>query len=151
MRKEDKEKPDKRLKEETKPTIEDEERLKKEMEDPRIELQTAKEQTKNLKEELQLAKKEVKKLKEELDEMRSANAMLKIEKDWLRERFLPSILIIDDDIDIRRLIKMYLEKDYYILESSSSAEAMGILTERSKKRGEAKPVDLIILDIMMPG
>jgi len=123
------------------------------------ETQPANEDTEKLKiesltQELQIAYKEIEKLKKEkkeLNQIKSINDVLIIENERLREKALPSILIVDDDTDIRRIIKIYLERDYYILEASNSTEAIKILSERSEKKEGSKPVDLIILDIMMPG
>jgi two-component system OmpR family response regulator len=55
-----------------------------------------------------------------------------------------SILIVDDDIEIRYLLKNLLEKNgYSALECANGVDALGIL-------GKVK-VDLILLDIMMEG
>ena len=88
-------------------------------------------------------------LKKELNKIKSTNTMLTIENERLREKALPHILIVDDDIDIRYLIKTCLEKDYYILEASNGTEAIKILFEKNEQK-EDEPVNLIILDIMMP-
>ena len=53
------------------------------------------------------------------------------------------ILVVDDEKEIRELIKIYLENEgYLIILASNGEEALEIL--------EGKKVDLIILDIMMP-
>lgn len=52
------------------------------------------------------------------------------------------ILIVDDEADIRGLIKLYLENENYeLLEASNGLEAIEKLDES---------IDLILLDIMMP-
>ena len=54
------------------------------------------------------------------------------------------ILIIDDDADIRRLLKVALERDRHeILEASDGAEGL-------RRWREGRP-DLVITDLMMPG
>ena len=54
-----------------------------------------------------------------------------------------SILIIDDEVDMRHLVEMYLENSGFTCQlANSGAEAYSIL--------ENSPVDLILLDIMMP-
>ena len=88
-------------------------------------------------------------LKKELNKIKSTNTMFTIENERLREKALPSILIVDDDADIRCLMKTCLEKDYYILEASNGIEAIKVLFERNEQK-EDKPVNLIILDVMMP-
>lgn len=53
------------------------------------------------------------------------------------------ILIVDDEIHIRELIKFYLNKDGYdILEAGNGQEAMDIV--------ENEFIDLAIVDVMMP-
>lgn len=55
-----------------------------------------------------------------------------------------TILIVDDEADIRNMIAIYLKNEGYgVLEAADAQEAFGVLEE--------SPVDLIILDIMMPG
>ena len=51
------------------------------------------------------------------------------------------ILVIDDQYPIRELLETMLEDDYDVIKAESAEEARLILRE---------PVDLIILDIMMP-
>ncbi|MDD0839787.1 response regulator [Curvibacter sp. HBC61] len=55
-----------------------------------------------------------------------------------------TILTIDDQADIRRLVRMTLEYDgYTVLEASEGAEGLALARSR-------RP-DLILLDVMMPG
>lgn len=54
-----------------------------------------------------------------------------------------TILIADDEAEIVELLRLYLEKEYTILEANSGTEA---LTQVRNHK-----VDLAILDIMMPG
>jgi len=52
------------------------------------------------------------------------------------------ILIIEDDADIRNILKIYLEgESYEVWEAENGAEAMKQL---------AKQPDLVILDLMLP-
>src|SRR5688500_4924091 len=53
-----------------------------------------------------------------------------------------SILIIEDDDEIRSFLKEYFEKNYRILESSNGKEGLEVAMNM--------PPDLIISDIMMP-
>lgn len=54
------------------------------------------------------------------------------------------ILMVDDDPGIRDVVSDFLGKHGYKVETAADAQEM----ERVLERG---PVDLIVLDIMMPG
>ncbi len=55
-----------------------------------------------------------------------------------------NILIVDDEADIRNMISIYLKNEgYEVLEAADALEAFDVLKENR--------VDLIILDVMMPG
>jgi two-component system response regulator MprA len=55
-----------------------------------------------------------------------------------------TVLIVDDDMDIRDTIRMVLEhKGYRAMAASNGEEALRVL-------GAGDPVDLILLDMMMP-
>ena len=54
------------------------------------------------------------------------------------------ILIVDDDPDIRKVLRLLLQALYLISEASDGAEAVRMIQEE-------KDTDLIILDVMMPG
>lgn len=54
------------------------------------------------------------------------------------------LLVVDDDQKLRRLLKNFLEESGFSVQSAGSAsEARSILT--------VHPIDVIVLDIMMPG
>lgn len=54
------------------------------------------------------------------------------------------ILVVDDEERIRRLLKMYLEReDYYVEDAENGEQALKMALEND--------YDLILLDIMMPG
>lgn len=53
------------------------------------------------------------------------------------------ILIVDDKVQIRNILKLYLvQAGHEVLEAGSALQALGLVEE--------KPVDLILLDVMMP-
>lgn len=55
-----------------------------------------------------------------------------------------TILIVDDEERIRRLLRMYLEREDYIIEEAENGEdALALALE--------KEYDLILLDLMLPG
>lgn len=56
---------------------------------------------------------------------------------------MPTILVTEDDLNIRRLIKEHLVKEgYRVLESGDGVEALDVM--------EDQHVDLLITDVMMP-
>ena len=54
------------------------------------------------------------------------------------------ILIVDDDPDIRQVLKLLLQRDYETCEAADGAEAVEYIQEHPE-------TDLVILDVMMPG
>ncbi|MEM1278317.1 MAG: response regulator transcription factor [Pseudomonadota bacterium] len=56
----------------------------------------------------------------------------------------PTILIVDDDPDIRRLLAEFLSREGLLVEQAESGVAMDAVLERLRP-------DLIVLDLMMPG
>lgn len=54
-----------------------------------------------------------------------------------------TILVADDEMEIRELLRLYLEKDgYQVLEAADGRSALSLL--------ETKEIDMALLDIMMP-
>ena len=60
------------------------------------------------------------------------------------DNFIAHILVVDDDDDIRSLVKKYLYDNNFLITTAENAED-------AKKKIELIKFDLIILDIMMPG
>ena len=58
--------------------------------------------------------------------------------------FIAHILVVDDDDGIRNLVKQYLQKNNFLVTTSSSAE-------NAQEKVSIIKFDLIILDVMMPG
>ncbi len=54
------------------------------------------------------------------------------------------ILIVDDDPDIRRVLRLLLQNLYGVFEAADGGEAVRCIQEQ-------KDIDLVILDVMMPG
>lgn len=55
-----------------------------------------------------------------------------------------TILVVDDEERIRRLLKMYLEKESFVIEEADNGEL-------ALQKALDKNYDLIILDVMLPG
>ncbi len=54
-----------------------------------------------------------------------------------------TILIVDDEKEIRELLRLYIEKDgYYVVQAENGLEAL--------KQADSVQIDLAIIDIMMP-
>lgn len=56
----------------------------------------------------------------------------------------PKILIVDDEDRIRRLLKMYLEREQYAIDEADNGDT-------ALEKALQNDYDLILLDIMMPG
>ncbi|MDF1566113.1 MAG: sigma-54 dependent transcriptional regulator [Deltaproteobacteria bacterium] len=56
---------------------------------------------------------------------------------------MATLLICDDEKNIRRSLRLILSEDHEVLEAGSAEEAFGVL--------EHEPVDLLILDVRLPG
>ncbi|RCW69626.1 response regulator transcription factor [Saliterribacillus persicus] len=54
-----------------------------------------------------------------------------------------TLLIVDDEEQMRSMIKLYLQSDFTIIEASNGKEALHMVFEKN--------IDIILLDIMMPG
>lgn len=54
------------------------------------------------------------------------------------------ILIVDDDADIRQVLRLLLEESYNVSEAADGPAAIRTVTENAD-------IDLVILDVMMPG
>ena len=60
------------------------------------------------------------------------------------DKFLAHILVVDDDEDIRSLVKKYLNENNFLVTTAKNAED-------ATEKIEIINFDIIILDIMMPG
>mgnify|MGYP001445325235 FL=1 len=59
-------------------------------------------------------------------------------------KFINHILVVDDDNEIRSLVKQYLDQNNFLVTTANSAED-------ANKKIDIIKFDLIVLDIMMPG
>lgn len=90
-------------------------------------------------------------LKSEIASLKATNASLKIKLQYFRERFLPNILVVEDDIDTRLFITEYLIDNYNVIDVGNGIEALRILRKMRKSGNNTKRIDSIILDINLPG
>ena len=78
------------------------------------------------------------------DEDRESSERWKVIQDIAKGTVLKKVLIIEDQPDIRKLVKMTLDfSDYELHEASEAETGFGMV--------KAIQPDLILLDIMMPG
>src|SRR6185437_11679079 len=54
------------------------------------------------------------------------------------------ILVVDDEERIRRLLRMYLEKEGYVIDEAEDGES-------ALRKAQEDDFDLIVLDLMLPG
>lgn len=55
-----------------------------------------------------------------------------------------SVLVVDDNQDVRDLVVLFLSADgFHVFSASNGEEALAIL--------KSNPIDLVLLDVMMPG
>lgn len=57
---------------------------------------------------------------------------------------LSSILVVDDEERIRRLLRMYLEKEGFLIDEAEDGETALL-------KAQEKDFDLVLLDVMLPG
>ncbi len=79
-----------------------------------------------------------------------------IDDDAITERFRPQdgarVLVADDDPAMRAMLReALLAEGYEVHEAASGRELLAALSELSANDGSAKPIDLIITDVRMPG
>jgi CheY-like chemotaxis protein len=64
----------------------------------------------------------------------------------VKEGCMATILLVDDEPDVRRLIRDVLApQGYWILEAGNADEALRVAQEHGK------PIDLLLTDVVMPG
>ncbi|MFQ5962925.1 MAG: response regulator transcription factor [Candidatus Scalinduaceae bacterium] len=93
----------------------------------------------------------VKVLRGEMASLKATNDSLRIKLQYLREKFLPNILLVEDDIDARSIITEYLNDNYNVLEVGNGIEALSMLRKMAKTGSGIKRIDSILLDITLPG
>lgn len=55
----------------------------------------------------------------------------------------PIVLVVDDDDDLRRMIRLSLAQRFDVLEASNAMEAIAVV--------ESRDVEVVVIDVMMPG
>jgi len=60
----------------------------------------------------------------------------------------PRVLVVDDEIETLKLLKLALERNGFAVLTAESWEAVQYNIERTYR--QEKPIDVIVLDLMMP-
>src|SRR5271157_3716449 len=63
----------------------------------------------------------------------------------------PGVLIVDDDPNIRRLAALLLRQHFNVYMAADGNEAIGILDRLALPSVAHHPIQVVLLDIMMPG
>ncbi len=90
-------------------------------------------------------------LKSEILSLKAANASLQIRLQDLRKKFLPNVLVVEDNIDASTIITEYLSDDYNVINAGNGIEALSILRKVGRTGSNIKRIDVILLDVTLPG
>lgn len=90
-------------------------------------------------------------LKNEIISLKAANASLQIKLQDLREKFLPNVLVVEDNIDASTIITEYLSDNYNVINAGNGIEALSILRKVGRTGSSIKRIDVILLDATLPG
>ncbi|HDZ14555.1 hypothetical protein LCGC14_1880770 [marine sediment metagenome] len=93
----------------------------------------------------------IKILQNEISSLKAINASLQIRLHNLRKKFLPNVLLVEDDIDASTIIKECLSDDYNVTNVGNGIEALNILRKMGKAGSSIKRMDVILLDVKLPG
>ncbi len=93
----------------------------------------------------------IKTLKNEILSLKAINASVQIRLHNLREKFLPNILLVEDDIDASIIIKECLCDVYNVINVGNGIEALNMLRKMGKTGSSVKRIDVILLDVTLPG
>lgn len=85
-----------------------------------------------------------------LSELQEAYKRLQLEYHALRRKYLPGVLMVNDQASIRRLIRIVLEKQYYVVEAESAEMAIALLSQSNAPASDQPRLRLALLDVMMP-
>ena len=90
-------------------------------------------------------------LKNEISHLKASNASLRMQLQHIREKYLPHVLVVDDNYDTVQIITEILNNDYNIINTGNGIEALNILRKMGNVGSDIKRIDTILLDINLPG
>ncbi len=90
-------------------------------------------------------------LRNEVSQLKATNASLNVKLQNLRDKHLPYIFLVEDDYDTTQIITEILYDDYNVIDVGNGIEALSILRKIGKAGSCVKRIDIILLDIYLPG
>ncbi len=89
-------------------------------------------------------------LKNEISHLKASNASLKIQLQHFREKYLPHVLLVDDNYETVQIITEILS-DYNVINTGNGIEALSMLRKIGKVGSDIKRIDTILLEVNLPG
>ena len=89
-------------------------------------------------------------LKNEISHLKAFNASLKIRLQHFREKYLPHVLLVDDNYETVQIITEILS-DYNVINTGNGIEALSMLRKMGKVGSDIKRIDTILLEVNLPG
>ncbi len=90
-------------------------------------------------------------LRHTVSQLKATNASLNIKLQNLREKYLPYILLVEDDYDTTQIITEMLLDNSNVIHAGNGVEALNLLRNTGKAGSSIKRIDTILLDINLPG
>ena len=90
-------------------------------------------------------------LKNEISHLKASNASLRIQVKHFREKYLPHVLLVDDNYDTVQIITEILNDNYNVINTGNGIEALSMLRKMGKVGSDIKRIDTILLDVNLPG
>ena len=90
-------------------------------------------------------------LRSEILQLKASNASLQIQLQYFREKYLPHILVVDDNYDTVQIITEILSDHYNVIDTGNGIEALSMIRKMGNVGSGIKRIDTILLDINLPG
>ncbi len=93
----------------------------------------------------------VRKLKNEILHLKSTNVYLSVNLRNLRERYLPYVLLVDDNYDTVQILTDIISNEYNVIDAGNGIEALNMIRTMGNTGSSIKQIDVVLLDITLPG
>ena len=90
-------------------------------------------------------------LRSEILQLKASNISLQIQLQYFREKYLPHILVVDDNYDTVQIITEILSDHYNVIDTGNGIEALSMIRKMGNVGSGIKRIDTILLDINLPG